>query len=367
MADFESQQRRLFRQAPKSGQSRVDFEVNDRSCTLIYCRMADRLGRFQALDYDSEPIEDRLIRLHRKDRRDDDDGRFNPCVSESNSFLHGRHGNPVGAILKCIPGDRHKSMSIGIRFGDERNLGMRITEGFAHQTEVVFEGGKIDLNPRARIGIHEAIVAHQEYIGEKRVLFSIWIAHNRNMSKREEILQASYEIVGKEGLEGLHARSVAAVVGVNHAAVHYYFKTRHDLLVGLLEYTRERYRQDRTKFLGSGTDPEVVVEAELNLAEAYCKPSSRLLKVWASLFVAAQADEVLREHLMEFWAEWSDGIKESLRAAKKAGMIQESSMFRDPGFLVAIMIGLGLSGQLLGAGFDASSRIDLVVSSLLSE
>ncbi len=187
------------------------------------------------------------------------------------------------------------------------------------------------------------------------------------MSKRDEMLQAAYEIVGKEGLEGLHARSVAAVVGVNHAAVHYYFRTRHDLLVGLLDYTRERFRTDRQKFRGTSDDPETGVEAELNLGEAYCKPNSRLLKVWASLFVAAQTDETLRDGLMEFWGEWADGIKESLRAAKKAGIVQESSVFKDPGFILAVLLGLGISGQLLGAGFDAASRIDLVVSSLLSE
>lgn len=198
-------------------------------------------------------------------------------------------------------------------------------------------------------------------------MLSIWRRYNGSMSKRDEMLVAAYEIVGREGLEGLHARSVAAVVKVNHAAVHYYFRTRHDLLVGLLDYMKARFRDDRAKFLAVADSPLATIEAEFNLAEAYCKPSSRLLKVWASFFVAAQTDEVLRDSLSEFWGEWSDGVKESLRAAKKANAIREDSAFRDPGFLVSIMIGLGISGQLLGAGFDAGSRIDLMVNGLTIE
>ncbi len=73
--------------------------------------------------------------------------------------------------------------------------------------------------------------------------------------KRELALEAAYDIVAEEGLEGLHARSVAARIGVNHAAVHYYFKKRSDLLLALADFALAKFARDREAVLeDAGSD-----------------------------------------------------------------------------------------------------------------
>ncbi len=114
------------------------------------------------------------------------------------------------------------------------------------------------------------------------------------VDRKAQILAAAYEIVGLNGLEGLHARSVVVKIGINHAAVHYYYATRADLLLAVAEYAIARFVRDRDKLLAASSLPGPRVEAHLAQAEVYCKPNSRFLKNWVSFFVAAIADEKLR-------------------------------------------------------------------------
>src|SRR6478735_5475358 len=55
------------------------------------------------------------------------------------------------------------------------------------------------------------------------------------LEKRERILDATEEIMLKDGYAAVSSRSVAAAVGIQAPLVHYYFPSLDDLFVALLE------------------------------------------------------------------------------------------------------------------------------------
>lgn len=179
------------------------------------------------------------------------------------------------------------------------------------------------------------------------------------MNKREDILRTAYAIVGQDGLEALHARSVAAKVGINHAAVHYYFRTRHDLLIALLRYAKQQLQLDRENLSAMSSRESDRWEAEWNLVEAYCRPQSRMIKVWASLFVAAQSDEVLRLEFREFWRDWAKNIDEAMRSETASG---RQLRFSNGQECLAMVLGLTLSSHLMESELDYSGIIDFLYS-----
>lgn len=185
------------------------------------------------------------------------------------------------------------------------------------------------------------------------------------VDRRHQILAAAYEIVGEEGLEGLHARSVAQKVGINHAAVHYYYPKRPDLLKAVTEYAVARFNRDRQKLLDNASGPGARVEAHLAQAEAYCRNKSRFLKNWASFFVAAIGDDALRAILANNLKDWAAGISEDIDAETKAGAVHDSSPFVNAELLVATLLGLMFLAHTEGASFDVGERLDLVAGSLL--
>lgn len=186
------------------------------------------------------------------------------------------------------------------------------------------------------------------------------------VDRKQQILAAAYEIVGTEGLEGLHARSVAAKIGINHAAVHYYFPKRNDLLVAAAQYAITRFAADRAKLLSNANSTTAKLDAHLAQAEAYCKANSRFLKNWASFFVAAIADDALRSQLAGHLKDWSKGIEPDVQAGSKSGAVRRASPFANTELLVAALLGLMFCAHIDPEGFDVSEKLDIIAGSLLA-
>lgn len=60
--------------------------------------------------------------------------------------------------------------------------------------------------------------------------------------RQKAIIKAFYKVARKEGLENASIAKVANVLDVNPSLVIHYFKTKQDLIHGLIEYILERYR-----------------------------------------------------------------------------------------------------------------------------
>jgi AcrR family transcriptional regulator len=69
--------------------------------------------------------------------------------------------------------------------------------------------------------------------------------------KRRRLLDATEEIMLKEGYAAVSSRSVAAAVGINAPLVHYYFPTIDDLFVAVLQRRAERNVERMAEALAS--------------------------------------------------------------------------------------------------------------------
>ncbi|MBX3110815.1 MAG: TetR/AcrR family transcriptional regulator [Fimbriimonadaceae bacterium] len=179
-------------------------------------------------------------------------------------------------------------------------------------------------------------------------------------TRRPDILKAAYDLMGVQGLESLTARNVAAELGINHATVHYYFPHREDLLAGIAEFTLDQLKRDRAKFHVGADKPADKVEAELALAEAYCRKSSRFAKVLAGLYVASIADAALRKKNSAIWSEWSGLLVDLARTTK----LKKDTPYADGELLAATFFGLMLTSHLLDGKFSAKDKVDEIYASM---
>ncbi len=58
--------------------------------------------------------------------------------------------------------------------------------------------------------------------------------------RKEQLLDAAFEVASREGLDGLTVRRVAAEAGLSHGLVHFHFRTKELLLLALLDRLLER-------------------------------------------------------------------------------------------------------------------------------
>ncbi len=54
--------------------------------------------------------------------------------------------------------------------------------------------------------------------------------------RRQALIQAAYQTIAQHGLKGLRTREVAALVGLNHSTLHYYFPTKKALIEAVADY-----------------------------------------------------------------------------------------------------------------------------------
>src|SRR5688500_19901222 len=62
-------------------------------------------------------------------------------------------------------------------------------------------------------------------------------------ARQKEMIKAFYKVAKKEGLENASIAKVALVLDVNPSLVIHYFKSKQDLIHGLIEYILQRYKQ----------------------------------------------------------------------------------------------------------------------------
>lgn len=178
------------------------------------------------------------------------------------------------------------------------------------------------------------------------------------MTRREQILKTAYEIVGSSGIEGLHARTVAAKLGINHAAVHYYFRTRLDLIGGLAEYAFARFENDRKRLVNkNGGGP--ALNALFEQALAYTKPDSNFARNWASFFVASIAEPSLRPLLLGHLNRWMEGLRTELDQ-----MHPGDTPLAQANVLAAVIIGVIVMAQACGEEYPAGETLRSIASSL---
>ncbi len=183
------------------------------------------------------------------------------------------------------------------------------------------------------------------------------------MSRRDQILLSGYELAGKNGLEGIHARTIAAEIGINHAAVHYYFKTRVDLFVALIGYSQKRFDADLARVREDQTTSSGRLEAHIALYEAYARPASRFFRVVTSMFVAAVGEDRLKTALQNLVQHQQSCIAEDIKNAKAAGVVRDVPM-SDPVVLLDYLYGICLHSQMVGAK-DPTDQIDRLLGELI--
>ena len=76
-----------------------------------------------------------------------------------------------------------------------------------------------------------------------------------------QILEASSDIIGKNGFRGLNKRSVASTLGISDGNVSYYFPTKESLWLAVIDYElTEYYRRHHPESQVSDEDPQAAFD-----------------------------------------------------------------------------------------------------------
>ncbi|MFC4098806.1 TetR/AcrR family transcriptional regulator [Paenibacillus xanthanilyticus] len=132
-----------------------------------------------------------------------------------------------------------------------------------------------------------------------------------HQQRKEELAEAAWRVIRKEGLDGLSVRRVAEEAGISLGSLRHYFHTQDELIAFSMRLISERAnaRIDRLPFNGQPYHDMMLVLAELipldeeRLSEA---------EVWLAFSGKAVSDPVIRELSREVFDSLYVGFRRSL-------------------------------------------------------
>ena len=133
--------------------------------------------------------------------------------------------------------------------------------------------------------------------------------------RQKAIIKAFYKVARKEGLENASIAKVASVLDVNPSLVIHYFKTKQDLIHGLIEYILERYRLIYNPENGTSNPKERLEKIIRNL---FSRKWDKLFDdgVFYSSFSLIFRDKTLKIHYKNLHDNLREMLTDTLREAK---------------------------------------------------
>ncbi len=139
------------------------------------------------------------------------------------------------------------------------------------------------------------------------------MAHPKSSETAERILQAAYRRLAADGYARLNMRDIAAEAEVNHALIHYYFGTKDQLVIAVLDAANRRLIERQMQMYDTPGD----FAAKWAQARTFYEEdlASGFVRVQMELWAASLSNEALRENFVPRFMEWRRVIEHAVRDA----------------------------------------------------
>lgn len=163
---------------------------------------------------------------------------------------------------------------------------------------------------------------------------------------RARILDAAFRRLANEGYAALSTREIAKDAGVNHALIHYHFRTKDQLVLEVLDAANRRLlERQKRMYAAPGGFAEKWAAARRFYEDDL---ASGFVRVQAELWAASFSNPGLREKFLPRVLAWKQvvlgGVREALAVAEASGV-------ELPPFLTAEVIAWWISEFWLGMEF----------------
>lgn len=169
----------------------------------------------------------------------------------------------------------------------------------------------------------------------------------------KKILDAAFEIVAQNKISGTRMHLIAKEAGLVQSNVHYYYPTKNDLMIALLDSIQERFTEKRM----SSVDLEEKSFVE-NLQGLFYEKKDDILNhkkidyVQFDFWVQGTADPEIRAKFKNAFDIWIENIKEVLKQEPSFEENKSANYGMLPYLIVSIMMGASMQYLMDEEKFD---------------
>jgi len=128
------------------------------------------------------------------------------------------------------------------------------------------------------------------------------------VERRRQIMEALHGCLLKKPFDRTSIKEIAAAAGINHGMLHYYFKSKEDILLHYIEYVIEQYQSLFNDWMHSKgpamESPEEFLRASFDFMSDKITLNRDLSKIFIEIWEIAIYNGKVREKLRKAYAEW---------------------------------------------------------------
>jgi AcrR family transcriptional regulator len=178
--------------------------------------------------------------------------------------------------------------------------------------------------------------------------------------RREQILNAAFEVIAERSLEATRMRDIAASAGVSHPSLHYYFNTKDQLIVALLDRLLAQFLNGVEERLAAAGTPVARLRVLLEQQKRLIEEHKDRLEVYYDFWVQATKRPIVRRKIREMYSSWRGTINRTLDDGVKQGQFRADRVPQAEFLLVSLFQGAALQSIVDPANVDLGAYFDQV-------
>jgi AcrR family transcriptional regulator len=182
--------------------------------------------------------------------------------------------------------------------------------------------------------------------------------------KKNIILNATYKCIFRQGITGISMRSIAKEAKVNQPTLHYYFKSRENLLTEFIRAFFARCLNDITKFLKPSDPPDKKLHAILEAGKNHVlKEKERYMvfaEIWSLAIKNPPMQKIFINHYMELYKLVDTIIEEGIQK----GVFNDIEKNVVSVFFITFIEGTGLLKHMRKNFPDINKQFDIFTRTL---
>lgn len=169
----------------------------------------------------------------------------------------------------------------------------------------------------------------------------------------QRILEATLETIAREKISGTRMHLIAKEADISQSNLHYYYATKKDLLVAVLDKLQERFTRKRKETIDLRNR-----SMEENLYGLFMEKKDDILnhkKVDYAQFdfwVQGTVDPEIRSKFKKTFDEWRFNINEVLQTVEQKDKVDPEYMNMLPYIIVSLMMGASMQYLIDEGNFD---------------
>lgn len=176
---------------------------------------------------------------------------------------------------------------------------------------------------------------------------------NNKETRKQEILENLYEVILKEGLEGSSIAKIADHMGISQGLLFHYFKTKEEMIIGLVDLIIEKYK--KTYFLKFEGIKDPCQRFNTLLDDIFSLNFQRVVEheVFYACFYLGFRNNKIQDRIKDMYREFRELLISELNMYVEKGIVRniESEKFSD--LIISLVEGFGFYQNIC----DSKSRL----------